>query len=581
MGATLVPNTVPSTPPGEVKLFEDLANDPGATGWVVLHSLDLANHVERVQGEADFVILIPGEGVIVLEVKSHNFIKFDEGLWYLGNDPKPERRGPVKQGSQAMHSILKFLKHSGFSTIGIPFVSAVAFTAVPFTTKSPEWHSWQILDLQALNARSISENLLHVIREGRKKYKSSGATHSFNSDEVAKLKQMLRPRFEFHGSPANAIKLMNQSLIRSTEEQYRILNRLDGAERILVNGLAGTGKTTLAVEILRRKMEVEPRPTAALFCYNNLLGNYLRNDTNSLQLCGNLKVGTFHQWLREFTGHQPTALQASNQDYWDYELPNIAMEALLEADIPGGIWDFLVLDEAQDLFREPFLDIFNYLLKGGLSKGLWYFFGDFDHQDIFAHASVPLEAKRGEEGGKVFKRDYATLGYTPFLLDINCRNTLEISTAITQHTGLSPGYFQTLRGDFRHDPEIHFYSNDTEQKSLATHALERLRDLGFKPAEIIFLSPLGDHSLASSMDTAGPLMGRIEVIPGTGKHFSRSTIHAFKGLEKQAVIVTDIGALPIDPRAMKDLLYIGMSRALHSLHVFVKDQYKNNLLKPI
>jgi hypothetical protein len=155
---------------------------------------------------------------------------------------------------------------------------------------------------------------------------------------------------------------------------------------------------------------------------------------------------------------------------------------------------------------------------------------------------------------------------------------LEISTAITQYTGIDPGYFQTLRGDFRHDPEIHFYSNETEQKALASHALDRLRDLGFKPADIIFLSPLGEQSLASKLNASGSLMGRIEEFPGTRQQYTRSTIHAFKGMEKQAVIITDIGALPIDPGAMKDLLYIGMSRALHSLHVFVKDQYQNNLL---
>ena len=52
-------------PPGERQVFERLASDPEADEWVVLHSLALADHVRQAQGEADFVIIIPGLGVAV------------------------------------------------------------------------------------------------------------------------------------------------------------------------------------------------------------------------------------------------------------------------------------------------------------------------------------------------------------------------------------------------------------------------------------------------------------------------------------------------------------------------------------
>ena len=83
IGANLIPRVCSAaSPPGERSLFEALRDDPGAQGWIVLHSLDLARHIKNLQGEADFVVIIPGQGIVVIEVKSHNFIKFDERGWW-------------------------------------------------------------------------------------------------------------------------------------------------------------------------------------------------------------------------------------------------------------------------------------------------------------------------------------------------------------------------------------------------------------------------------------------------------------------------------------------------------------------
>jgi hypothetical protein len=45
------------TSPGERFLFSRIAGDPATKDWIVLHSLDIANHVRQVSGEADFVII--------------------------------------------------------------------------------------------------------------------------------------------------------------------------------------------------------------------------------------------------------------------------------------------------------------------------------------------------------------------------------------------------------------------------------------------------------------------------------------------------------------------------------------------
>jgi hypothetical protein len=88
-----------STPsPGERLLFDRLQRDPGTDDWVVLHSLDLAEHPSQVCGEVDFVVVVPGQGVLCLEVKAHRRVSRDaSGHWVLGNRPADPAQ-PVPPG---------------------------------------------------------------------------------------------------------------------------------------------------------------------------------------------------------------------------------------------------------------------------------------------------------------------------------------------------------------------------------------------------------------------------------------------------------------------------------------------------
>jgi hypothetical protein len=43
----------------------------------------------------------------------------------------------------------------------------------------------------------------------------------------------------------------------------------------------------------------------------------------------------------------------------------------------------LVIDEAQDLLEDEYLDVLDLLVKGGLAGGRWAFFGDFERQAIY------------------------------------------------------------------------------------------------------------------------------------------------------------------------------------------------------
>jgi hypothetical protein len=68
----IIPSTYDrDTPPGEKRLFEIFEKTLASESWIVLHSLGIANHVTQLEGEADFVVIIPQVAILVIEVKSH------------------------------------------------------------------------------------------------------------------------------------------------------------------------------------------------------------------------------------------------------------------------------------------------------------------------------------------------------------------------------------------------------------------------------------------------------------------------------------------------------------------------------
>ena len=123
-------------PPGEKMLYRALARSKDTDEWIVLHSLGIADHVKNPEGEADFVVIAPDLGVLVIEVKSHDYVHFEEvsGTWA---SQKPDTRGPFKQASQAMHSIRQYLERKQVELRSVPMLSAAWFTAVRARTMLP------------------------------------------------------------------------------------------------------------------------------------------------------------------------------------------------------------------------------------------------------------------------------------------------------------------------------------------------------------------------------------------------------------------------------------------------------------
>ncbi|MFX4263088.1 NERD domain-containing protein [Pelotomaculum propionicicum] len=553
--------------PGEQEIFRRLKEDPSTKDWVVLHSLDIPEHRSQVSGEIDFVIIIPSKGVLCLEVKACSKLHRDAGLWYYGNNTSPDKRGPFKQASDAMHSLRKKLVKRRPDLSRIVFWSAVIFPYIEFYEEAVEWHPWQVIDNRAFRSKPLSHLLLIVINRARKFMKECPNAPWFysesqepNLEQCETIAEILRPNFECFETPKSRAHRIEDEVKYFTEEQYSALDAMSMNPRVVFAGPAGTGKTVLAMEATRRNQVAGQR--ILFLCFNRILGKWLEDQMSD---CGNVVLGTLHKFMLSAAGVPD--IPSHGSEFWGNELPLLAIDRLLEGDFSP--FDVLVIDEAQDILRESYLDFLDLCLKGGLATGRWFLFGDFEKQAIYGSAKLSLE--------KFFN---LRAGNSPsYSLRINCRNTPRIAHLVHLLGGLNPGYTKILRPDDNVEPNLKYYQNYESQEQILSNTLKELYDEGFKGNEIVILSPKAEGSCASLL-TIQPWRDRIRPydLAGTG-HIRFSSIHSFKGMEAPIIIVTDIEH--VYGKASVSLFYIAVTRALNRLVILANESARKDIVSTL
>jgi hypothetical protein len=91
----------------EKHVFELIKNDSRTANWLVLHSLGLARRPSGPYGEIDFVVIIPGEGIVCLEVKGGR-IACEGGVWKTTNrlgSTSTLKKSPMMQAREAMFGL--------------------------------------------------------------------------------------------------------------------------------------------------------------------------------------------------------------------------------------------------------------------------------------------------------------------------------------------------------------------------------------------------------------------------------------------------------------------------------------------
>ena len=552
---------------GERILYTKFRLDGSTKSMFVLHSVFTSHHIKNMSGELDFLVLAPNEGFFTIEVK-HGGISRKNGEWCFTNrhgKTNCKKIGPFEQQSATMNSIrnyvLKKIKHKKemhdrFERI--LWGSGVAFTSMPeFIDFGPEGHSWQVLTKQGLNLPIGT--YISTLSKGSHREHSTKYWYDVNKTRPTKkdcedLVKILRGDFEINYSEINRM-IDNEARIEDyTKEQFSLLDFVNYNQRCLIEGGAGTGKTLMALEVLKRK--ASQNLNIGLFCFNKRLGEKLGNSISNIDTFKNSTVfcGTLHKYMLNQTKSQLPSKIEEHEKFFSETLP---LEFLIGCDSieDDDKLDFLILDEAQDLITLNYLEVFDTLLKGGLRNGNWIMFGDFSNQAIYSVDALKISELLNSHSS--FTR------FPP--LKINCRNTKNIAEHNTLFTGVELPKFTSRN----HEGNIVSCRYPKDHPKEIEKILLEIEKRGIPLSKVTLLSPKKiDHTITSDYESLFKLIK---------KGVQYTTIHSFKGLENNIIVLYDFENISSD--RMQRLLYVGISRATQELYLVLDQKLEESVAK--
>ena len=549
----------------ERKIFEWFQSAPGTDKWIVLHSLGITTHNKVIYGETDFLVLAPQLGIFALEVKGGR-VKRENGIWYFTNrygKTNSKVRGPFEQAKDGIFSIVEAMKKRvDMEHRHIPnvlFGYGVMFPDIEYTSSGIDEEQWQVFDSR--DGTDVKQFIKRLADGAKGKWEALyGPLNKSKLPDAADVRYMASIlRGDFDCAVAMSVQLRNASeaLIALTKEQYRCLDQLDDNPRCLIQGPAGTGKTLLAIEEVKKFAARGDK--VALFCFNSNLADWMSNYFDDMpESVRPQYVGTFHKYMTQVAKdadllpaypHDPEKVQ----QYYQEELPEAAALALLES---GELYDIIVVDEAQDLIRDSYLEVLSASIKKGLARGRWTMFGDFSMQAIYA---------AGMSGADMIEKLEDQTSFIRFKLTVNCRNTKPICKEIETVTGFKAPHDLWTKVD---GPPVQYitWSTMEGQCKKLKEVLKQLENAHIDPEKITILSPRKkEDSVVSMLD--GYVVKDFKVPSGMNTTFC--TIQAYKGLENTVIILTDIEAF-----SEEKLMYVGLSRACSGLFVLESEAAK-------
>lgn len=564
-----------NTPSSEQKIFRLLRDDPTTSDWTVLHSLNLRQTGKLPYGEIDFVVLIPAGGIICLEVKGGR-VSCVDGRW-TSTDASDRvhslKRSPFKQAQDGMHELRRALEErlpSGNVVRNIPFGFAVVFTDVddvPLEIGSEPWEMIGQADLRS----PLGSRLLKAATKQRQRLRIHSSPVEPQMGTMKQIRDLLRPDFEKVIARSTLIYESERRLIELTNEQYAIIDLLEGNLRCLFEGAAGTGKTLLALEFAKRCARRGQK--VLLVCFNRLLADWFQRELSESSYLGLITAGSFYRCLRDEIVSSPFGeefLEAEKSVDSDELFDNVyPLYGQLALESCERKFDVLVMDEAQDLLQRPILEVLDLWLSGGTRGGRWAFFGDFHRQAIYG-AGTMIDIPN--------VIDRACPMYAKARLNQNCRNTKRIGeeTALLSGFESAPykmGQVEGLPVDYRD------FTEPATQSAALEKVLSRFAsDPDIDPSDVVILSRyrLEQSAAAGLRETRDFQILPVGTLQNAGRHqrptFMFATVQAFKGMESKIVVVCDVDRIVTDED--RSLLYVAMSRARSLLTVILHTRTK-------
>ena len=534
---------------------------PDSSWWVFYNIRFHTDAVGTKVREIDFVVVNPGKGCLFLEVKGGEYVHDPVLGWcrkYKGSlEPDNQHGGPYAQINSAAHALIEASgRVLGFDPkrppfrwgtgVVFPFSSLVrvdgvlppnadgSVTAEEGACETPDrFRAWLLKRFRDLESTFPGS-------ERQSKEATERLIHRFLAPRVESLSRL--------ASQIARSKLLEEML---TAEQRIVCRLLADRRRVLISGYAGTGKTFMAVYRAVSAWDASTAtgitPRIGIVCFNRNLARFIR--TQMLPAATGIEVFHFHglcDQLGREAGLPPVPLR--DQQF----LESGCVDRLLQAWDSGRVrpFDVLIVDEGQD-FRGNWIETLEECFVSA-SGSVVVLYDPL--QDIY-HAGQRLAERFG----------------APYPVRTNCRNSLEIATAVR---ATRPRELSELLCPPITQPgipvEVITYRDEREQLGYIGRLVTRLIDEhGLKPRQIALLSPFQrPRTCLASVQEIGRYrlaeFDRHDEVSARDVLFFE-TVFSFKGLDSDAVILHDLrqdgwGSKPED-------LYVAFSRARFGLFV--------------
>lgn len=508
-------------------MFDKLKNLP--EDYYVFHSFKIVSVDAGVitASETDFVVFHPNKGILCIEAKAGK-IKLEGNKWKYASGDEMSHGGPYRQAENGKWRLRDYIKNSDY---GYLINRCKLLHAVWFPSVNRKYVSNINLPSEADMKITLTSDSLDNVEEEISaifdiELPNKVETKLTAADTKLLIDKFLAPTFDL--VPIANMKVENQRYVfkRMLKEQVALLNYLEEQDNAVINGLAGTGKTIMAVEKARRHAEND-EPVLFL-CYNHYLKEYLQDNYGHPNI--------------SFYTIDGLACKLCDTVTPNYErLKDVLEEMYLEETFP---YQHIIIDEGQDFGKERLNDISVIeLLKANVvdewKNGTFYLF--YDKNQMVQAESLPSYI--GESDCKL-------------TLYRNCRNTENIATTSLRLLGENkkPKLFDgAIVGD---SPEMFFAEDVSRTVSTLNAIIEKAWAEDYTDIQILTCKTEQNSIIADECST-GVYLYKAKKIPFT-------TCRKYKGLEADVVIMVDLDNDTFENNA-EQVMYVGSSRARYKL----------------
>lgn len=466
--------------------------------WRAWHSLRLWSSGYR-ESEGDFVIAIPKQGMLVVEVKGGR-MELVGGRW-LQNGRELDV-APRQQAQGFVRALTAAIQARG--AMAPPWEIVCAFPDVEFS-EGPKAGDVAGLVLGERELTWLGQSLpLFAERALANRQRPA------NDSWIDCVHELWGETWVPCVSLADRVEDAERRRIALDEEQLAILDVVGDNARALVEGGAGTGKTIIARELIRRHAQKGKR--TLYLCFTDALAAAMGRSIAGELTTAPIRASAIRRYARDLVVAAGHVTPPPTREFWDEIVLQAACDALPPVEERP---ELVVIDEAQDL--EPS----DWLLVEALvgDRGLW------------ALTDPRQQFWRGRE---IPTRLFASAAR--LRLKQQHRNPADLA-------GFALAYVDESEARKRPDPSIVRLSvaRDGDVLGRVRHELDVLRKDGAAPEDIAVLSLAGrDKSKLVGLDKIGSHRVALADAADASEHTVVDTFLRFKGLDRPIIVIAEL-----------------------------------------